>query len=113
MKPVHIDALVDAVYGVLILVAVAVMLVGGGAAGIAFGVGVLISYLIHVFWKMARFDPDWMTRVEETVETVENTVEGTVQETIEETLEEREHETEVDARADSGENRGAETGLTK
>jgi hypothetical protein len=93
MKPGRVDALVDAAYGVMIIVAVVLMVAVGGTTGLAFGLGVLISYGIHVIWKMARFDPEWMTReVEETIERtvgkeVEEAVEGTVEDTVEEAVE--------------------------
>ncbi len=68
MQPQRVDAIIDLAYGLLIFVAVVVMVLIGTRTGLAFGLGVLIAYLLHVGWKMARFDPEWMTEsVEETV----------------------------------------------
>lgn len=94
MNPSHVDTIVDLIYGLLIAVSVVLIVVAGNAIGLAFGFGVLVSYVLHVVWKMARFDPNWMTTavketVEETVdETVGETVEKTVDETVEKTVEE-------------------------
>jgi len=89
MNPSRVDFLVDVAYGLLIFVAVVLFMLVGDRVGIAFAIGVLLSYLIHVVWKMARFDPDWMTReVAETVaETVDETVEQTVDKEVSETVE--------------------------
>jgi len=96
MNPRRVDAAVDLAYGVLIFVAVVLIAYVGVEEGLAFGFGVLVSYAIHVVWKMSRFDPEWMTQeVEQTVEktveeTVEQTVEaevGNVEQTVEEELE--------------------------
>lgn len=73
MRPGRIDALVDLAYGILIFVSVMLIISVGTAIGAAFGFGVLASYAVHVVWKMARFDPEWMTR--EVTETVERTLE--------------------------------------
>ena len=91
MDPGRADALVDLTYGVLILIAVGVMLVVGGPVGAAFGIGVLLAYLVHVAWKMLRFDPQWMTTtVEETVEkTVTEQMEPAVEKTVEQTVAEQ------------------------
>lgn len=84
MNAKRVDFAVDLAYGVAIFVAIGLVLVAGTNVGIAFGLGVLVSYVIHIAWKMARFDPEWMTqevaeRVEETVtEEVEKTVGDTV-----------------------------------
>jgi hypothetical protein len=96
MEPGRVDAAVDIAYGAVIFVAVVLMVVVGGQIGIAFGLGVLISYGIHVVWKMARFDPEWMTQeVEETIEaaverqvdeSVGNTVERSVADAVDETV---------------------------
>jgi len=88
MNPSRVDFLVDVAYGLLIFVAVVLFMIVGDRVGIAFAIGVLLSYLIHVVWKMARFDPDWMTReVAETVaETVDETVEQTVDKEVSETV---------------------------
>ncbi|WP_336361902.1 hypothetical protein [Halalkalicoccus salilacus] len=109
MNPRHVDAIVDLTYGVLIFVSILSIILIGTEIGFAFGFGVLISYAVHVTWKMARFDPDWMTTaVEEAVEqTVEETVEetvneqiGTIQdqlETINQRVERRPREDEIEA----------------
>jgi hypothetical protein len=103
VNPNRVDSLVDLTYGLLIAVSVGLIVVAGNAIGLAFGFGVLVSYILHVVWKMARFDPNWMTTavketVEETVdekvgETVEKTVEETVGETVEKTVDEKVGET--------------------
>ncbi|MFB6205141.1 MAG: hypothetical protein ABEJ05_01235 [Haloglomus sp.] len=99
MNPSRVDSVVDLMYGLLIGASVVLIMVAGNAVGLAFGFGVLISFVIHVVWKMARFDPDWMTTevqrtVEETVdETVSETVEKTVGETVEKTVDETVEET--------------------
>ncbi|WP_313692245.1 hypothetical protein [Halorarum halobium] len=107
VNPSRVDSIVDLTYGLLIAVSVSLIMIAGNAIGLAFGFGVLISYIIHVVWKMSRFDPDWMTTavketVEETVdetveekvgETVEKTVDETVSETVEETVEKTVDET--------------------
>ncbi len=80
MNPSRVDFLVDVAYGLLIFIAVALFTIVSSNVGIAFAVGVLLSYLLHVVWKMARFDPDWMTR--EVAETVAQTVDETVGETV-------------------------------
>lgn len=93
MNPRRVDAIVDLAYGVLIFVAVVLIVWVGTEVGLAFGFGVLVSYAIHVVWKMARFDPDWMTTAVE--EVVEETVEETVKEQVDilqeqiETIEQR------------------------
>lgn len=84
MNPARVDLIVDLTFGLLIFVAVVLVVVGGSTIGIGFGAGVLVSYMVHVGWKMSRFDPDWMSRqvagqVEEAVsEEIENTVEVTI-----------------------------------
>lgn len=82
MNAGRVDALVDLAYGVLIFVSVVLIVSVGTAIGAAFGFGVLASYAIHVVWKMARFDPEWMTQevTEEVTETVERTVEDQLDE---------------------------------
>jgi len=93
MNPNRVDFLVDLAYGVLILLAVVLILLLGTDVGVAFGIGALVSYVIHVVWKMARFDPEWMTqevteKVEETLtEEVTESVEQTVSEEVEEATE--------------------------
>jgi len=86
MNPSRVDFLVDVAYGLLIFVAVVLFMVVGDRVGVAFAIGVLLSYLIHVVWKMARFDPEWMTR--EVAETVAQTVDETVEETVDKEMSE-------------------------
>jgi len=92
MNPSRVDFVVDLAYGILIFVAIALFMIVGSSVGVAFAIGVLLSYLLHVVWKMARFDPEWMTReVAETVaqtvdETVGKTVDKEVSETVEKTV---------------------------
>ena len=107
MNSNQIDFLTDLTYGLLLFAAIVLIAVGDRAAGIAFGVGVLVSYAIHVGWKMARFDPDWMAKevtenIEESVaeevsenvtEEVSKNVEETVTESVEETVTESVEET--------------------
>ncbi|WP_276254918.1 hypothetical protein [Halomontanus rarus] len=99
LNPVRVDAAVDLTYGALIALSIVLIMQVGTNVGIAFGVGVFASYVVHVVWKMARFDPDWMTRavqesVEESVgETVEEQVGETVEESVSETVEEKVGET--------------------
>ncbi|PSQ51695.1 hypothetical protein BRD20_10625, partial [Halobacteriales archaeon SW_8_65_20] len=107
MNSNQIDFLTDLTYGLLLFAAIVFIAVGDRAAGIAFGVGVLVSYTIHVGWKMARFDPDWMAKevtenLEESVaeevsenvsEEVSKNVEETVTESVEETVTESVEET--------------------
>lgn len=71
MKPYRVDYMIDLAYGVMIFVSIVLIISIGTEVGIAFGLGVLVSYAIHVVWKMARFDPEWMT--EEVTENVEET----------------------------------------
>ncbi|KYH24644.1 hypothetical protein HAPAU_36270 [Halalkalicoccus paucihalophilus] len=87
MNPRYVDAVVDLAYGVVLFSAIALIVMRGTETGLAFGFGVLVSYAIHVVWKMARFDPDWMTRTVE--ETVEQTVGKTVEEAVEQDVEEQ------------------------
>ncbi|GAB3039500.1 hypothetical protein [Natronobiforma cellulositropha] len=77
LNPARVDAAVDLAYGALIVIAIALIATLEFGIGIAFGLGVFSAYVVHVVWKMARYDPDWMTRA------VEETVEETVSETIE------------------------------
>lgn len=78
MNPQQVDVLVDFAYGVLIFVSVVLITFVGTEVGAAFGFGVLASYAVHVVWKMARYDPEWMTQevTEEVTETVERTLES-------------------------------------
>jgi hypothetical protein len=57
MNPNRVDFLVDLAYGLLLFAAISLFVVIGNQVGIAFGLGVLLSYILHVVWKMARFDP--------------------------------------------------------
>jgi sterol desaturase/sphingolipid hydroxylase (fatty acid hydroxylase superfamily) len=66
MNPNRVDSVVDLLYDLLIAVSVGLILVVGTTTGVTFGFGVLVSFVIHVAWKMARFDPEWMTSVQET-----------------------------------------------
>lgn len=104
MNSRRIDAIIDLVYGVLIFVSVVLIVSVGTEVGLAFGLGVLVSYAAHVVWKMARFDPEWMTAaVEETVEeTIEETVSEQVNavqqqiETVDERIDRRPREDEIE-----------------
>ena len=117
MNPRRVDAAVDLAYGVLIFVAVVLIAYVGAEVGVAFGFGVLVSYGIHVVWKMARFDPEWMSReVEEAVErTIGETVEEeihTIQDqvdSVERRIERRPREDEIAEMSDEPD-RDAETG---
>lgn len=84
MKPQHVDAAVDFVYGLLILLAVVLIMIQGTQVGIAFGMGVFVAYVTHVAWKMGRFNPEWMTK--EVKDTVEKTVDDVVQDSVEDTV---------------------------
>lgn len=84
MNPNRVDFFVDLAYGVVILLSVALILIVGTGVGVAFGIGTLVSYAIHVVWKMARFDPEWMTR--EVTEKVEETLTEEVTESVEQTV---------------------------
>ncbi|KMT45808.1 hypothetical protein EL22_27460 [Halostagnicola sp. A56] len=89
MNPSRVDFLVDLAYGLMIFVSVVLFNFVGTRVGIAFGLGVMISYVIHVVWKMARFDPEWMTK--EVTQNVEDTLTREVDEVIDklETVNER------------------------
>jgi len=80
MKPNRVDFLVDMAFGILISLAVVLLVVVGTQTGVAFGIGVLLSYTVHVVWKMSRFDPDWMTS--EVAEAVEKEVGNTVEKEV-------------------------------
>ncbi|WP_222914522.1 hypothetical protein [Natrinema sp. SYSU A 869] len=80
MNSRQVDAVIDLSYGVLIFVSIVLIVTVGTETGLAFGFGVLVSYAVHVVWKMARFDPDWMTQA------VEEAVDQTVGETVEEAV---------------------------
>lgn len=81
MNPVQVDYLVDLAYGAMIFISIILIIVIGLDIGIAFGFGVLVSYAIHVVWKMARYDPEWMTR--EVTENVEVTLSREIDSIIE------------------------------
>ncbi|AFZ72946.1 hypothetical protein SAMN05443661_103117 [Natronobacterium gregoryi] len=99
MNPRRVDAIIDLGYGVLIFVSVALIVSVGTLVGVAFGLGVLISYALHVVWKMARFDPDWMSQAVK--ETVGEQVEKRVDETVSEQLDAGQEQLEtVDQRID-------------
>lgn len=84
LNPISVDAAVDLAYGTLILLAIVLIATLEFGIGLAFAMGVFSGYIIHVVWKMARFDPEWMTTAVE--ETVEETVEEKMAETVEETV---------------------------
>jgi len=101
MNPRRVDSIIDLTYGLLIALSVGFILTVGTQIGVAFGLGVIVSYVIHIVWKMARFDPQWMTTevqqtveetvadtVDETVQEVEQSVAKTVDESVEQTVEE-------------------------
>jgi len=85
VSPARVDAAVDFAYGGLILLAIVLIATVEFGIGIAFGVGVFSAYLLHVVWKMARFDPDWMTRVVE--EAIDDSVERAMDEQVGEQVE--------------------------
>ncbi|MFW6436181.1 MAG: hypothetical protein ACOCYZ_00940, partial [Halococcoides sp.] len=85
MKASRVDFIVDLSFGALIFVSIGIILVAETSVGIAFGLGALVTYVIHVGWKMARFDPDWMTR--DVAERVQESVSETVSEEVEQTVE--------------------------
>lgn len=82
MRPNRVDFLVDIAYGVLLFLSVVLIVTVGTNVGVAFGLGALVSYIFHVVWKMARFDPEWMT--EELSESLEATLSEDVSESVEE-----------------------------
>ncbi|APW97233.1 hypothetical protein CHINAEXTREME_05360 [Halobiforma lacisalsi AJ5] len=100
MNPRRVDAIVDLGYGVLIFVSILLIVSVGTLVGLAFGLGVLISYALHVGWKMARFDPEWMSRaVEEAVEkTVGEQVDAVQEqiETVDQRIDRRPREEEIE-----------------
>ena len=87
LNPGRVDAAVDLAYGALILLAIALIATVEFGVGIAFGVGVFSAYVLHVVWKMARFDPDWMTTVVE--DTMEDAVDDSVERAVDETIGDR------------------------
>jgi hypothetical protein len=80
MHPNRVDFAVDLAYGLLLFLAIVLIVTVGTGIGIAFGLGALVSYVVHVVWKMARFDPEWMT--EEITERVEETLADEVTESV-------------------------------
>ena len=91
MNPNQIDFLTDLAYGLLLFAAIVLIATGSRAAGIAFGLGGLVSYVVHVVWKMARFDPDWMTK--EVTENLEESVAEEVSESVTEEVSKNVEET--------------------
>ncbi|RQG97395.1 hypothetical protein [Natrarchaeobius oligotrophus] len=91
MNPRRVDAIIDLAYGGLILVSIVLIATLDLRIGLTFALGVFASYVLHVVWKMARFDPEWMTSVVR--ETVEESVQETVGEAVEESVEEAVGET--------------------
>lgn len=100
MNPRHVDAVIDLAFGMLLFVSIVLIVSVGTEVGLAFGFGVLVSYAIHVVWKMARFDPDWMTTaVEDTIEETIHQQVGPIQEqveAVEQRVEQRPREDEVE-----------------
>jgi hypothetical protein len=92
MNPARVDFAVDLAYGVLIFVAIGLILAVGTNVGVAFGLGALVAYVVHIGWKMSRFDPDWMTR--EVTEQVTEEVEETVGDTVSEEIDDVAHQVE-------------------
>lgn len=62
MKPHAIDLLTDVMYGMLLVVSLLFLYYGNPVMGGAFGTGALLSWGLHLFWKMARYDPNWMKK---------------------------------------------------
>jgi len=103
VSPARVDAAVDLAYGALILLAILLIATVEFGIGIAFGVGVFSAYVLHVVWKMARFDPDWMTEAvedalddsvervmdEQVGDQVEDSMERAVDDTVEQVVDER------------------------
>jgi len=103
LNPARVDAAVDLAYGGLILLAIVLIATVEFGIGIAFGVGVFSAYVLHVVWKMARFDPDWMTSVVEDAvsDSVERTVDDTVEQAVEDSMEQAVDDTVEQAVEDS------------
>lgn len=80
MKARRVDYLTDLAYGFVLFISIVLIVVVRTDIGVAFGAGVLLSYVIHVGWKMARFDPEWMTK--EVAENVEETLSEDIDEVI-------------------------------
>lgn len=96
------DLHVDISYGILLFIGLgAIMLFQDVLPAVTFGIGIMLSYIVHFAWRMARFDPDRRDELAETVESqveesideqvesVQESVEDTVKETVEETVEEK------------------------
>ncbi|MDZ7849932.1 MAG: hypothetical protein U5K70_03660 [Halodesulfurarchaeum sp.] len=101
MNPNRVDFVIDLTYGLLIFVAIALILLVETVVGIAFGLGVLASYVVHIGWKMARFNPEWMTK--EVAEKVEETVTAEVGETISKEMDDVAEEVEKKVTEEVGE----------
>ncbi len=97
LTPVRVDAAADLAFGLLLALAIGVILAVDTVLGLAFGLGVFGGYLIHVGWKMARFDPDWMT------EAVRESVDETVEETVVNAMQEVQDDAEATATSDTQE----------
>jgi len=82
MKSSRVDFLTDLAYGGLIFLSVVLIVTAGTEIGVAFGFGVLVSYVVHVGWKMGRFDPEWMSK--EVKENIEETITEEVSENVSE-----------------------------
>ena len=96
LSPAKVDAAADIAYGLLIVLAIVLIATFEFGIGIAFALGVFSAYVVHVVWKMARFDPDWMTRtVEETMEEQIGKVQAQV-DAVEERVNRRPREEEVE-----------------
>ncbi|MFB6295817.1 MAG: hypothetical protein ABEH66_03130 [Halobacteriales archaeon] len=80
MNPSRADFVIDLAYGLVIFLSIVLIVTVGTETGIAFGLGALVSYVLHVGWKMARFDPEWMTQ--EVTENLEETITEEVTETV-------------------------------
>lgn len=112
-----VDMYVDLSYGVLLIIGISTMiLMNEYLVAVAFGTGIMLGYAVHVGWRMARFDPEAASRIEQAVDekveahvddmredvekTVEDTVEeevGQAQEEIEDAVEEAVEETVNDS----------------
>jgi len=103
LNPARVDAAIDLAYGGLILLAIVLIATVEFGIGIAFAVGVFSAYLLHVIWKMARFDPDWMTSVIEDAvdDSMEQVVEDTMEQAVEDTMEQAVEDTMERAMDDS------------
>ncbi len=78
MQPDTADVIADLAYGGLLFAAVVILaLYQSIVPAVTFSLGVLLAYAVHVWWKMARYDPEWMTRAE-----VEDHIEAEVEDQI-------------------------------